>query len=97
MTAGLKVLLQAFPPIQHAFAYGSSILSKTPDPTRMLDFIFLVEDSLAWHKANLAANPQHYSTKSQALGAEIIAKSAGAAAGFHYNPYVDIQGRVETT
>jgi len=91
MSAGL---LQVFPPIRHAFAYGSSILCKAPDPTRQLDFIFLVDSSLAWHQANLATNPQHYSAKAQALGADAIVKSASAAAGFHYNPYVTLQGQM---
>lgn len=94
MSTGLQTLLQVFPPIRHAFAYGSSILCRTPDPTRQLDFIFLVDHSAAWHQANLAANPQHYSAKAQALGAEAIAKSASAAAGFHYNPYVALQGQI---
>ena len=94
MSGELKHLLKVFPPIRHAFAYGSSILSKTPDPTRQLDFIFIVDDSVAWHQTNLAENPGHYSNKARALGAEAIAKSAAGAAGFHYNPYVTLGDKV---
>ena len=83
-----------FPPIRHALAYGSSILLKTPDPTRQLDFVFLVENSAVWHSENMKVNPGHYSGKARKLGAERIAESAQKAAGLHYNPYVKLGERV---
>jgi Phosphatidate cytidylyltransferase, mitochondrial len=56
----LAEVLDEFPVIQHAFAYGSAVfhqpsrclegLDQSSRPKRMLDFIFAVEDPLAWHQ-----------------------------------------------
>jgi mitochondrial translocator assembly and maintenance protein 41 len=57
-------------PLKHikmAFAYGSAVFkqlssngSSSTDPA-MIDLVLVVNDSLAFHKANLSANGSHYS------------------------------------
>ncbi|XP_037087397.1 phosphatidate cytidylyltransferase, mitochondrial-like isoform X2 [Pollicipes pollicipes] len=46
-----------------AFAYGSSVFNQKNNTKadRMVDFIFAVDDPQAWHEANIAKNPRHYS------------------------------------
>lgn len=55
--AELDALLKPFPPVDHAFAYGSGVFhqpglyapsSNTTDRP-MLDFIFAVDDPVVWH------------------------------------------------
>ena len=54
---------------QFAFAYGSGVLGQkgydhshaAPSDLPMLDVVLAVRDPLAWHRANLARNPRHYS------------------------------------
>ena len=63
----LRQVLDIFPPVQHAFAYGSGVFMQ-PDlyPSSgstkpMLDFILAVRDPLEWHTENLQRNAKHYS------------------------------------
>lgn len=56
--------LRLFPPsISLAFGYGSGVFAqKNNEDTskKMLDFIFVVNNSYEWHKANLDINSDHY-------------------------------------
>ena len=50
--------------IRLAFAYGSGVFQQQGHAAmgnNMLDFIFVVDNSTAWHQENLAANGYHYS------------------------------------
>jgi hypothetical protein len=51
----------------------------------MLDLIFAVADPLAWHAANLARNPSHYSLIARALGAGGVCALQERAAHIYYN------------
>jgi translocator assembly and maintenance protein 41 len=51
----------------------------------MLDLIFAVADPLAWHTANLARNPSHYSLIARALGARGVCALQERAAHIYYN------------
>jgi hypothetical protein len=47
-------VLDRFPAVQHAFAYGSAVfhqpgLYANQAPKPMFDFIFAVQDPVAWH------------------------------------------------
>ena len=51
----LRGILEEFPHVQHAFAYGSGVIAQ-PDlydhrsaNKPMLDFIFAVDDPVDWH------------------------------------------------
>ena len=59
----------------------------------MLDMIFAVENSKAWHASNLALNRSHYSFPWQFLGAGMIeAVQSKSGAGIWYNTLVPIPG-----
>ncbi len=60
-------LLNQFPPVEYAFAYGSGAITQggydyNQDPASlpMIDMVFVVEDSVAWHSMNMKLNPNHY-------------------------------------
>ena len=92
----LQTVLEAFPPVHHAFAYGSSVF---PQPGAealrgappLVDFIFAVDDPLSWHEANLERNGAHYSLLLQAAGpAAVVALADSVGAGVHFNPFVRV-------
>mmetsp|Transcript_45393 Transcript_45393/g.117526 ORF Transcript_45393/g.117526 Transcript_45393/m.117526 type:complete len:324 (-) Transcript_45393:146-1117(-) len=54
-----------FPPISLAIAYGSGVFKQKHEvkpgaPPPLLDYIFVVDDALEWHKQNLTENGDHY-------------------------------------
>jgi len=68
-----------------------SLKDKAKPP--MLDMIFAVEDSKAWHASNLALNRSHYSFPWQFLGEGMIeAVQSKSGAGIWYNTLVPIPG-----
>jgi mitochondrial translocator assembly and maintenance protein 41 len=61
----------------------------------MLDLIFVVERTAAWHAANLARFPQHYSAAAAAAGPAAIARiQRGYGASIYYHPLVAVRGRL---
>lgn len=60
----------------------------------MLDFVFTVDDPVAWHSKNLKKNRNHYSFL-KVLGPRIItAVQDNYGAGVYYNPLITCDGRV---
>lgn len=65
-----KSLLDQFPEVDFAFAYGSNVIQQGTKPSsgsssssttsEQIDLIFAVDDSLQWHSSNLYLNPSHY-------------------------------------
>ena len=62
-------LLDSFPPVSFAFAYGSGVIeqggysyqnNQKPSDLPMVDMIFAVDDPVAWHTNNMKAHPTHY-------------------------------------
>jgi translocator assembly and maintenance protein 41 len=50
--------------IKFAFAYGSGVFDQLENSNKaknMIDFVFVVDDPIKFHDANLRANPSHYS------------------------------------
>ena len=96
----LASLLDAFPPVDFAFAYGSAVVPQAnytaaQREAAMVDLVFAVDAPAAWHDANLAVHAAHYSA------AGWIGGGAGAAAlqerwgaGIYYNPLVRVRGRL---
>ena len=63
--------------INLAFAYGSGIFAQKGNEDtheKMLDFIFTVENSFEWHKANLEMNPNHYALMGKLANNETLGK-----------------------
>ena len=82
----LKFIVSGFPAVEFAFAYGSGAMpqegydlatagtggSVTADAPQV-DVIFVVQNPLKWHEANLSMNASHYSAL-QYMGAAHIAQ-----------------------
>ena len=83
--------------LKMVFAYGSGIfqqLGHKDVKKNMLDFIFVVDNSEAWHRENLARNYKHYSFLRR-LGAKRVALIQDKyGASVYYNTLVRCEGRV---
>ena len=91
-------VIESFPEdISLAFSYGSGIFpqKQNVDPvTNMLDFVFVVRDSLSWHQANLKLNNEHYSYQMKLIGAQNIDRLMNNyAAGVYFNTGISLHGR----
>ncbi|CAG9316925.1 TAM41 [Blepharisma stoltei] len=94
--AHITKFLNKLPPANHIIAYGSTILKKPGqgiDPNAQIDLIISVKDSLTWHKENMKENPSDYSQKALKSGAEYLISSVKKAAGIHYNPLIEFEGK----
>jgi translocator assembly and maintenance protein 41 len=50
--------------LKFAFAYGSSVFKQdenAPNKSTIVDFVFVVDDSVSFHYENMQTNPTHYS------------------------------------
>eukprot|EP00873_Tetraselmis_striata_P002603 jgi/Tetstr1/422867/TSEL_013658.t1 len=91
----LEESLEQFPPVRHAFAYGSGVFQQPglyrPDGSGgapMIDFVLVVDDPARWHSENLRLNRSHYSFLG-ALGADAVTACAEhIGAGVHFNTLV---------
>jgi mitochondrial translocator assembly and maintenance protein 41 len=88
-------LIERYQP-DFAMAYGSGVFrqegySETEKP--MIDFIFGVDDPIAWHRRNLRENGRDYSFIAQICGENFVSWLQGMGAGIYYNPYVDFEGQ----
>ncbi|PRD29670.1 UNVERIFIED_CONTAM: tamm41 [Trichonephila clavipes] len=78
-----------------AFAYGSSVFSQgnKNNQKNSIDFIFCVDDPLAWHQANVQANNKHYSMLKYA-GADFIKYvQEHFGAKMYFNSLVEVGNR----
>lgn len=92
-------LLDSFPPVEFAFAYGSGVVEQggykyeqaVPSNMPMLDVILVVEDSEKWHAENLRMNGADY-TPILPLGSKYIAKfQEEISANLWFNAYVPMK------
>ncbi|XP_033734378.1 phosphatidate cytidylyltransferase, mitochondrial-like [Pecten maximus] len=90
-------VLNNFPSgMQMAFAYGSGVFKqKGQNDTKqnMMDFIFVVDDPLTWHRHNLKQNADHYSFLKR-YGPNIISAFQESSAGLYFNPMVPFEDRL---
>ncbi|KAL4434161.1 hypothetical protein ABPG75_000602 [Micractinium tetrahymenae] len=108
----LHTVLASFPPVQHAFAYGSGVFKQPglydghPEASAegsaaaadavasgsgdrpMLDFIFAVDDPVAWHTENLRRHAHHYSFLRHLGPAGMTAVAEKLGAGVYFNTLV---------
>ena len=91
-----KRILDKFPHerIKFAFAYGSGVfkqLNNDKPDANMIDFVFVVDDSLKFHMENLKLNASHYSFLKH-LGPYYLSKIQNEfAAGCYYNTLVPVK------
>ncbi|CAM9099014.1 unnamed protein product [Ectocarpus sp. 4 AP-2014] len=92
-------LISAFPEAEFVFAYGSGVVKQqgyaenasNASDLPMLDLVLAVEDSEAWHKANLERNRDHYSGLARLFGAGGVAwLQEGFGAKLYYNALVPL-------
>ncbi|PAA86748.1 hypothetical protein BOX15_Mlig024043g2, partial [Macrostomum lignano] len=87
----LRRIVGSFPqPMSACFAYGSAVFEQSGRVrgSGMLDLVFVVPDSRAWHEANLARHRSHYSGLGS-LGAGAVARiQEGLGAGVYFNTLV---------
>ncbi|NXS06700.1 TAM41 protein, partial [Neodrepanis coruscans] len=81
-----------------AFAYGSGVFRQAgaaPEQgqNNMLDFVFAVDDSVAWHMMNLLKNRSHYSFL-KFFGPKQITSIQRYGAGIYYNTLVPCNDRM---
>ncbi|XP_027957484.1 phosphatidate cytidylyltransferase, mitochondrial isoform X2 [Eumetopias jubatus] len=94
-----RKILSHFPEeLSLAFAYGSGVYRQvgpsSDQKNAMLDFVFTVDDPVAWHSKNLKKNWNHYSFL-KVLGPKIITTiQNNYGAGVYYNPLVMCDGRL---
>ncbi|XP_062056061.1 phosphatidate cytidylyltransferase, mitochondrial isoform X2 [Lepus europaeus] len=94
-----RKVLSHFPDeLSLAFAYGSGVFRQagpnSDQKNAMLDFVFTVDDPVAWHSKNLKKNRSHYSFL-KVLGPRIISSiQNNYGAGVYYNPLITCDGRL---
>ena len=96
MMKELASVVERFPAVQVAFAYGSGVFKQRLSPQTgeappMIDFVFAVENGLEWHALNLSrpGHSQHYSVLGL-LGPSAIYRVQSMASGVYYNTLVDM-------
>ncbi|XP_049622263.1 phosphatidate cytidylyltransferase, mitochondrial isoform X2 [Suncus etruscus] len=95
-----RKILAHFPEdLSLAFAYGSGVFRQAGPSSNqkdsMLDFVFAVDDPLAWHKRNLKKNWNHYSFLKILGPKTITAIQNNYGAGVYYNTLVMCDGKVK--
>jgi translocator assembly and maintenance protein 41 len=87
-----KLVRENFPPLSFCFAYGSMVKNQSNGSnSKMMDFVFVVEDSVKWHSMNLKRNPSHYSTIARWCGSECITRiQRNYGGGVYYNTMVNV-------
>uniref|UniRef100_A0A8D2IKN2 Phosphatidate cytidylyltransferase, mitochondrial n=1 Tax=Urocitellus parryii TaxID=9999 RepID=A0A8D2IKN2_UROPR len=94
-----RKILSHFPEeLSLAFAYGSGVYRQagpnSDQKNAMLDFVFTVDDPIAWHSENLKKNWSHYSFL-KVLGPKMITSvQNNYGAGVYYNPLIMCDGRL---
>ncbi|XP_037584760.1 phosphatidate cytidylyltransferase, mitochondrial isoform X1 [Cebus imitator] len=92
-------ILSHFPEeLSLAFAYGSGVYRQagpnSDQKNAMLDFVFTVDDPVAWHSKNLKKNWNHYSFL-KVLGPKFITSiQNNYGAGVYYNSLIMCDGRL---
>ncbi|XP_008536339.1 phosphatidate cytidylyltransferase, mitochondrial isoform X3 [Equus asinus] len=95
----LRKILSHFPEeLSLAFAYGSGVYRQAGPSSNqkaaMLDFVFTVDNPVAWHSKNLKKNWNHYSFL-KVFGPKIITSvQNNYGAGVYYNPLITCDGRL---
>ncbi|DBB04767.1 hypothetical protein WJX82_007058 [Trebouxia sp. C0006] len=96
----LRGVLEDFPHVQHAFAYGSGVIvqpdlyDKSSTNKPMLDFIFAVDNPHEWHAQNLQQNRHHYSILGSLGPTPVVWTAESLGAGTYFNTAVWWRGHM---
>lgn len=92
-----KKILSKFPqPFSFCFAYGSGVKKQLGYEGKkknnvMIDFIFVVDNPLDWHRRNLKMNESHYSVLKY-MGPDLISRFQNkTGAGVYFNTLIPIE------
>jgi translocator assembly and maintenance protein 41 len=85
-----KIIKKNFPPLEIAIAYGSAVFPQKNHVGKMIDLMFLVDNSKEFHKHNLIMNPKHYSVFSSFLKEDFISKVNNYGTGMYFNPMIHV-------
>lgn len=97
----VQELLESFPPVEFAFAYGSGVVEQggykyaVSDPSKlpMLDLILVVDNSEEWHASNKQLNASHY-TSLIPIGPKYIAQfQERIPANLWFNAYIPMKSK----
>eukprot|EP01080_Neovahlkampfia_damariscottae_P001583 gene1583-12708_t len=90
-----KLIRRTFPEnIKFGFGYGSGVFQQLNQKKeeKMIDFIFVVEDSISFHKENLKLNSNHYSFISKLFGPKFINYIQRNIGGkIYYNTFIKLK------
>lgn len=92
----MESILEQFPSVCFAFAYGSGVIEQTGYASNsasqvLIDVILVVEDSVSWHEQNMLMNPEDY-TPLFPLSVNSIAKVQEKFGGrLWYNVFIPIR------
>lgn len=90
----VSAVLQHFPPVDLAFAYGSAVFKQQGrDLGKMLDLVFAVSDPMEWHRKNMESNSIHYSFL-RLFGPSFISNIQRLPAGVYYNTLVKMDSHL---
>jgi len=96
MSPPLRQIIGHFPQMEFAMAYGSGVFSQkgyAAAQRPMIDFIFGVRGSEAWHAENLTVNRNHYSALGTLGGAKCVtAFQRFGGQQIYYHPFVEVDG-----
>ena len=92
----LRHLTAQFGAVAHTFGYGSGVFPQAgygaaAVPKPQIDMVHIVADPAAFHRANSARFPAHYSAL-LLLGVGAVAWVQRLGAGVYFNPYVAMAG-----
>ena len=98
MDPAYKEMLENFPNgISIACAYGSGVFKQTGHKSlkdNMIDFIFVLDDPLKWHKKNIERHPEHYSFLKHLGSGAVASLQEDFGAGVYFNSLIRVNNRL---
>jgi len=90
-----KMLLNNFNPnqIKYIYGYGSGIFPQKDNKPKMIDLIFVVDDTINFHWHNLQKNKEHYS-KLATCFKPLINHLNDHGTQLYYNPNVLLENQI---
>jgi translocator assembly and maintenance protein 41 len=90
----LQSLVDCFPPVVHAFGYGSGVFSQRDNEHGMVDLILVADNAQDWHSRNLQQNPLHYALLPRLGGANVCARLQNTGPGVYFHTHIPVRQKV---